>query len=739
MHAPSPEVIAAIRAMRGESDLDAVRQALVVERLAQIIACAPDAHPVVGAIAALCGDLAIVLDERTIADSDVHAALRRLIGTREGSSALAAWATVAPVGWGRAFAADRIDAVNHATWVWGSAAALIGPCAETAAVLQNAGSIAFAVRRWGQDDHADPTWWTSHVPIDEQERFVRTLIPFPSCLAACLPWLPSDVAHRMRLDENVIDAALDAFACASPTARTMHAAFLQHVIAHAQSENLGALTRLACVMEADDVWRRVQTLIRQSPDDAWRVVVAAPWDDLPEEVCAAILKRADRSDVCAAIAAARGRRDAATQPITEETAAAFVAALDPAVWDALDADEQQRWFQALRAWHIPLAIRSLGLRPAILARAPLDVNLVRAAQRHTHDAAALRTALLPVALRAVDPDQAYALLSVMSSLPPDPGAFFCVANGVGDPRVIAPARVALHSPADLACAVIMQRSTERYDARMHDVHASLRHALHGRTWDDLAPFLALLTDAARADLTSAGDARVDHLAHRDHRDRMRAVIDRLALLPPEAAMPVRVALNQWERHEALASDAAAVIAAALRGHGDLALADALTDALRTIELPLPEENAALADALRAMMRDHPPTAQRLAYAIRTKLRRAALLALLTAPPRHAGAVWKALAETDRRAIVGELPAGTLEWTSPAECDSIATFALAAVHAPDVDLRAAGVTALAARPDVLRACWTALPLDARKMLRAHPAVADLQTAPERSATRRGLRR
>jgi len=170
----------------------------------------------------------------------------------------------------------------------------------------------------------------------------------------------------------------------------------------------------------------------------------------------------------------------------------------------------------------------------------------------------------------------------------------------------------------------------------------------------------------------------------------------------------------------------------------LVIADALADDRRAVLLPLTED-AALANALRAMMRDHPPTAQRLAHAIRTQDRRAALAALLAAAPAHADAVWSALAETDRCSIVDEVRAETQEWTSLAERDPIAALALAALHADDADLHDAGVTALAARSGHVRAIWGRLSPKVQQTLGAIPGLADLSQSPARPARQRVSRR
>jgi len=730
----SPALDAAVRAVRGESDLAAVLPALTDEGLAHVIACAPETHHLVRVIAALCGGLTGLLDPITVADPALHAALRRVIGTPAGRFALSAWAEVAPAGWGRACAAALRDAVDRGRCQAWDAAALIGPGDESVGLLHTAVDVAFSIRWWGRAIPAAPTAWADALSAAERRRLLNTAPLNPFAYASCLPWLPLDAAPAAIVDDTILRIALDAFAAASPTARSLHPDLVRQIIADARPSHLAELTRLACAMQTDEVWTRVQMLIRESPDDAWRVVVAAPWDDLPEDVRDLILACADSSDVCAAGAAACGRRDAAATNKTEETAVAFFAALDPRVWDAIDAAAQRRWRRALWEEHAHVAVRSLGLRPDILARATLTDDLAHAVRRHARDAATQRAALLPVALRRLPPAAAYALIAAMPTLPRDSGAFFCVAGGRDAPDLIAPARAALRTPADLACAVALQRSME-IDSSIRDRSAVLQHALQGQTWDNLMSFMPLLSARVRADLMPNLGEVFDILAHPDRWGALRRALDRLAALPPAVAIPTRVALGRpWNSH-----DAAAALADALRAHGDvfLEILDALANAsLRQALLPLPDDPS-LARALRALAQDDPPTAQRLARALRDRSWRDAHAPLLKAQQPHANAVWSALDDDMRRGIASVLAAELLDANPLVARDPITALALAAVHSGDADLRAAGVAALTARPEMTRTIWARLPSAVQQSLGALPACADL-SPPARPAIRRGRR-
>jgi len=247
--------------------------------------------------------------------------------------------------------------------------------------------------------------------------------------------------------------------------------------------------------------------------------------------------------------------------------------------------------------------------------------------------------------------------------------------------------------------------------------------------------MPLLDARVRAELTPDADALVAHLAHPDRREALRLALDRLAALPPEVAIPTRVALGRpWNSR-----DAAAALTHALHAHGGvfLEIADALTDALRARLLPLPKDSA-LADALRALAQDDPVTARRLTHALRSKNRRTALLALLEATPHHASAVWQALDNAARRGVVSVLAAAPSDADPLAVFDPIAALALAASQSEHDDLRNVGSAAFAARCARIRAIWDDLPPEIQQMLGDLPAFADLPIALARPAIRRGRR-
>ena len=736
---PSLALHAAIRAMHGACDPIAVSTACRDWHLARFLALAPGVHPVIRALAAYTSYLPATMDAHACADPAIHGDVQRMIDSPNGRAVLAAWAHTAPAGWGAAISADLITAVQQGRCDAAAAAALIGPDDRSAALLTIPATIAFAIRRWGESGPTPPTAWIHALSQPQWNRLATAVQPDPYACAMVLPWLPLDAALQMTVSDDMLGVALAAFARAALCAQQAHVVRGQRLVERAQRTHLAALTRLACVMQTDDVWQRVGTLLDDHPDAARDVVVAAPWDALSGDVHTVILAHTAESDICAAVAAARGQRDPVTMDITEESAAAFFAALDTAVWSALDAATRQRWLHALTNRDAHLAVRSIGLCPAVLVQADLDSALVDATQRHAPDAAALRWALLPKTLRDLPPAAAHALITAMPSMPRDPVAFFIIASGRGDEIVHANASAGLRTPADLAVGVTLQRSGKC--VRVRDACALLQHALSERTWDDLAAIVPLLNDDARAAVCPDVDGIVVRLIHPNQRDALHPALQRQASLPPAVALPITLALARLSAKRVDVQDAAEAVADALRAHGDvfLSIVDALADdGLRAAVLPLPED-AALADALRVLVRDDPVGGRALACALHARHGRPALLALLHAPPHPAGAVWQALAETVRHAIVGDLPAETTECAALAVHDPLAALALAALHADDADLRTAGGAALTARCARIRAIWEDLPLAVRHDLGALPAFADLMQSLTRSAIQRGTRR
>jgi len=429
MHASSPTLTATLRALRGESDLRVIAPALRKYQFARVLALAPGVHPIVSALGALGSWLPDILTPDECASPALSAAIASLIGTDTGERVLLTWAKVAPAGWGASHAADVIDAVRCNRCDPWAAAALIGPCDASAALLRASRAIAYVIRHWEQATPDDPTAWMNALTPAERGRLLKALRGAPSVAASCLPWLPAtraaDVPKRVALAD--VSGALNAYAAASPVARARHADILAALIQCAERDDLAALTRLAVATDMDVAWTAIADLLREAPNSADQVVAAAPWNDVRADVQEAILSAAPHNDVCAAIAFARGDRTVPST-ITQKTARAFFAAVTRKVWDALSEWEKQAWRCQLVTWDMSLAVRSLGPDPAFMAGAEPDAALVAAVRRHIRDDRTLRHTLLPIAVRDLPPDAVPAIIAALPA-PPDPVAFIQIAGG----------------------------------------------------------------------------------------------------------------------------------------------------------------------------------------------------------------------------------------------------------------------------------------------------------------------
>lgn len=730
-----------LRIIRGAPDLDTLRAVSDNEDLASGIAMMNHIHPTVRVVAALTYGLITIIGDDEQRDHDVHAALRMLISAGEGSDALDSWVEIAPAGWGEPSADALIDAATNGRYLPGTAAALIGACDESAMLVDAPNDIAYAIRCWGRGSSGNPAAWVQRISRENRRRIMQTLHRHPHALAACLPWLPAeDVASVAIRANNELTNALDAFADASPAARTCHAPLMQHVMRHARPAHVGLLVRVACAMDAtedsESIWQRIAALLQEQPDAAALVVAAAPWDRLHQTVRETILFGADQSDICAAIAVARGKRTAAR--ITAASAAAFFGALSPGIWKNLPDKAQRPWLAALNGNRAQLAVRSIGLTIDVLARAFVDNDLVAAARCWVNDHRALRDALLPVALAHAQPSVAHALIADMPELPGDPGAFFVIAGQHADPGIIDRARATLRTPGDLADAIVLQR-TQNGIGDLYDTCVTLATVLRGRSWTSLKPVATLLDASARAVVNPDCDACAAKLAPPYRRVAMRQTLDAIAALPPDVAIPAFRALwslgHTWEAPDALME--------ALRAHGPLAIAviDALRTDARKAVFPAPPQRK-LANALRNVMNDDPVVASYLAHVLAARQWACVAHALLAMPSGSADAIASALPDGVRAALLDDaaqrLPPPVV--AAVAAHDVIVALALAALASDDDTMRLCGRAALTARSMHTRAFWAELPASIQETLRTHDVIGDaigdlLADAPSPSVQRK----
>jgi uncharacterized membrane protein YeaQ/YmgE (transglycosylase-associated protein family) len=719
-----------------------------------VLALAPGVDPIIGALGALAGEVPDVLPPAVRDSPILSAAIASLIGTDAGKRVLPTWAAVAPAGWGASLAAALIDAVRTDRCPPWSAAALIGPTSDTAALLTMFEGIARAVRRWSLTTPNDPTAWMDALAPAERDRLLSTLRTHADAATRCLPWLPrplaADIAEAI---SNMweIRNALDAYTAASPVARALHADILAALIRRAGWDHLADLTRLAAASRMDAAWTAVAHLLRDAPNDAVRVVAAAPWDALHADVQATILSATDNdsTSICAAIAFARGVRGDAP-PITQATVRAFFAAVTPTVWDTLTEGTQRAWRDALSILDAHLAVRSLGPDPMFLAGATLDDDLIAAVHRHVRDAHAMRLTLFPIAVRYLPIADVPAIVAALPS-PPDPVAFVQIVGRHRDMPLALRDWITAHpTPQALAGAITALRAASQ-SAASAARSAALAAAFAGWSSEEATAFLAALPDNTRAMLHPNADALASALAHPNQQDVFRQALAALAALPPSAALPAFHALDALAAASNLVQrrQAGEELARALRNHGNgfLALVDALADVPRTAILPQPR-SAPRAVAVRAIAAADPLAAYRLAHALRKGKSDAVLNALMDAPFDTLTRIWRLLPETLQHAVLGDLDALLRDVAAPGRVDDLAQalqdwgadaplplLALRMLIGDSEERRAWGISALARRPDVAAALLPLMHADARMLLEhdVRIAIAGADLPPSRPST------
>jgi len=549
----------------------------------------------------------------------------------------------------------------------------------------------------------------------------------------CLPWLPkanaADIAHRT--ERTYLNFALDAYAAASPVARERHAAILSTFMHCATASNLASLTRLATASRMDAAWTAIMRLLRTDARNAVHVVAATPWDTLRADVQKIILSSANRDDVCAAIAFARGGHTGPSA-ITQATARAFFAAVTPEVWTALPAETQQKWRDALDMAHTHLAVRSLGPDPAFLACAALSDDLIAAVRRHLRNDAAIPQTLLPVAVRDLP---IAALPAVIAALPPpsDPVAFVQIAGGSPIMPPALRAWITAHPTSqDMATASTVLRAAERlaFDS-VADRCAALAAALDGRTTGETDALIAALPDESRQALNLDLDSMTLMLVRPDRHDAFRRALASLTALPPSVAIPVRHALS------VLATDdgptrrrsASEGLATAARDHGPLVLdiLESCTSDVRAAMFPGAVE-------VRSLAASDPPVAHNLAYALQDGDADVAPDAPAAAPAEEMTRIWRLMPEALQSAVPGDRDALASAAAAPGGADALAQMlracpaddtlplpALRMLIEDDERRRARGAAIPAQRPDLAAALLPLLRKDLHALLARDPRI------------------
>jgi hypothetical protein len=753
MHSPSPALAATLRALRGETDVHVVAPALDDIWCVRIPALAPGVDPVVGALGALAGGLPYFLTPDECASPALSTAIASLIGTNTGARILPWWAEVAPAGWGASHADALIDAVRHGRCGPWAAGALIGPTNDAAALLTCPDDIAHAVRRWGQATPNDPTAWMDDLASAERDRLVHALRTAPNNAAACWPWLPDAIAVDIigRIDGRFLLSALAAYTAASSVVHVRHAAILSTLMQRAEPDDLDQQIRLAVATGMANAWAAIQRVLHNDPWNAVHVVAAAPWNDLHTDVQAAILSATRRSNICAAIACARGMRDQ-PPPITKKTARAFFAAVTPEVWTALPAETQQEWRRTLDGTETHLAVRSLGLDPIFLERARLNADMIAAVRRHAPNEETLRRTLLPMAVR--DLPIVADVSDVVAALPapPDPVVFVQIAGGSPTMPPALRAWITAHPIAQTAAAAVtVLRVGRRFGVDRVDTRcAALARAFAGWSSEEATALLTALPKDARAALRPSANALANALAHPDRRDAFRQALDTITALSPSVAIPARHALKELAKALAKTSKrskdilqqlfqqrAGEELARALRNHGRIFadIVGALNDDARLAVLPRLDylhDEAALVPLAVA----DPLVAHRLAHALWAGDMPAAMLdALMAEPLDETPRRWRLLPDTIRSAILGDRDALLRDVAAPGHADALAKMlqnwkandsltllALRMLGDDDKNRRARGTAILAQQPDMAASLLPLLHDDVRTALESVPTIA-----------------
>jgi len=725
------------RALRGDNDHHVA--SLIRQRpdIARVVALSNSADPGMRTLAAIVSGLTALLVPEEMDHPSVKRAIRDSIGSRQEDLVLRGITGLVPAGWG----AD-IDVVQRRTCAPWIAAALGGPNDDIGRMLSSPEEISYVVRVWAKKEPTNPTWWMDYVSPDVYDHMMTRLRTDPTNHIIALPALPDDEVDAIRTYYVHHEFVYRELAGIAPLLRPCHDDVIDTLIQHetpGPPSVFDNLVLLAATTGLDSVWDKVRDLLAKDAFLAGRIVAIVPWRFLPETVANDILAYAGRNDVCDAIAAARGETSLA--PEETYTAREFFAATSPDVWDELSEEERQRWRAALSPMDVHLAIRSLGLRPDLLAihggSGELALNdIVAAARHHGESLADIRSALLPVALSPAIPHalsikDAYALTIALPDMPADPRTWFCLSSGHGDLDAIPPTRAsALQTPADLAAAIVLQRIAAAgwIDA---DHRQLLHDALQNRSWDNVNRLLAYLSPKAAAASFPSPDELVPEYKH----DAMRTAMAELATLPPATAIPVCIALtalraefirskseSPWNPRpvldirttESVRGALRETIAQELRSHGSvfLSLFNALPWEDRGTLLPASDDRT-LFQSVVALASADPLCALRMGTALKASAHRQVGDALRSAPPEAAAAALNALPPRLRALVVDELAlfvaplaaAGQTEsldraWRTLCSDNPALAIAIAAQTLPEADDRRHGAALLSTHADAL---------------------------------------
>ena len=718
-----------IRLINGGTDPHDLQSALQDVALARIVALSDRTDETVRVAAGLAGGLPELVDGDSLFDPRLMTAVEPLIGTAAGYTLLESLARIAPAGWGAGMTRRLLDAVASRTCTRVAAAVLIGPSDAAARLLQTPHDIAQTLGRWGNDADFLASGWYARLSDGERARILDRIMTsdMPWLKASCAPFLPLDMTDAARSLIAVDSAsALNAFADASVTVRRLRADLVAECIhltrIMPQFQRLGAsplsaLVRMACASPdgAGEIWASVAAIIPHRYEWIKDVLDAAPWSDLPPNVVDSLMDGPDAASAVSTVAArlwgvvqcARGSRISSRAsvsrrswralvngPLTPQNgleAAVFFAALNPWVWEMMDAEDRRPWRTALSVHDSHLAVRSLGPDPEILACAVVSGKVIAALERAARDESTRRRTLLPLALRQTPVDVALKVTAALPDMPPAPGAFFIAASGDPDVSPRDRAIVAMiHDRAMLACSIALQRMAMGRDA-MESCTAALTTILRDRSWDEVHALARALPTTAQTIIAPDVDDLTNLLAHPDRGDAMRQALTGVRALPPDIAAPALFALREAANPQRGSQRmVAARCAALLLAHHDGALdiADALRDDVRALFFPLPD-HAPTANALQELARHDTAIAFPMAHALHDRRWRDVARWALHAP-QHTRAVLQALPDAAWDAVCDDALQRTLvgdatlraAWREFADRHPLLALALASFSSDD---------------------------------------------------------
>lgn len=240
------------------------------------------------------------------------------------------------------------------------AAALLGPSRETVQRLESPSHIRKAIWYWGIGKPQSPTWWIRAIGKSQAHRMITSAVDSHETYARMFPFIsdsPSDIAH---IDPNLVSTALEAcldildrrqrpIAADRPFDHVVAAAIAlaqKMLDAYALYQNWWLFPTRAA-LKLVKYWKQAHEALvawlDSSPDMAWLVVCALPWNDIPRDIRRIILRGQDDKGVCQTIRAARTNG----APFSTTAPSAFWCALSRRTWLRLSYQRRREWIGTL--------------------------------------------------------------------------------------------------------------------------------------------------------------------------------------------------------------------------------------------------------------------------------------------------------------------------------------------------------------------------------------------------------